>query len=322
VSRPTTFCRHPSDRARCQVDLVAAHEAAQLKESCVMKGLRSEYEPCQETVADGFRQKENESLLFACERVFLQSFQEDVAAGKAVFERETRRLIEWTMTRCGVADPDERDETYQEVYLALEERFRKQKPVRGHIASYVFAVTLNKVREMRGRKEPLRMSENMQETWPSKAQPSAPVPHTVIQRWGEFDRRLAANPKNDLIDRIILAQRHVLNWAMAKRLPTKELLADWGRLGELRKEELAARLEHVVRCAEQTGEGRAPELCAFMINEDLLEVWEIPLALAVCDGLDTSDALALVSRLAKATVTFVDQRESRLKATLLRGETC
>lgn len=317
------FCKHPSDRAACEASLEAVCGRGRLEEHCVTDGLRHGYEACETVVAEGFRQRENEMLLRACERVLLWGFRADVAAAKALFERTTRDLIRWAIRRRGVTDFHLMQDVYQDVYLALDKYFSKGGVPSRRLSSFVAAAAQNEA----GRALPKRdRSAGSQHLWerhgPRGMRPAEPIPAGVSYDWRRFDRALQASRRRDLIDRIIFAQRWIMNWSVGKKLATKELLADWESLGGMTAEQLSARLDELTADLERVRDKDAPDFCSLMINSDRIGVPEIPLAFAACEGLSKSETQQLVDVLAEASVTFVDQRTFLLKRFLLglRGE--
>ena len=104
-------CERTSDKAACEAALIAAQEAGELSDHCVMTGLAQAHEPCKELVAGGLKSGGN--LRDVCEEVLLLSFQNDVPVGKAIHEEHFRNLVYWTMNQWGVSDPSDREELYQ-----------------------------------------------------------------------------------------------------------------------------------------------------------------------------------------------------------------
>lgn len=286
-----------------------------LRDHCVTTGLKQRHGRCSDNLAEAFRQRANESLRFAAERVILWSFRENVLAGKTVFEREVRRLIYWAIGKGDVRDPEKRDDVYQEVWKALEKRFRNPKPIRCHLPGYVVKVAKRIAMKKKG-----ETPAEMEDERVSGASVAELAPLSVCESWEVFDQALARSREHGIKDRIILAQGMMLNWAAEKRLPTKELLEEWRRLGALPEDSLRRRFGVL----DEWRRTLAPEavcwFCSYLLNESVVEPWETPLVFAVWEGLNEDEALALVRELANATIKAVDQRVPRIRRTLRKTQ--
>jgi len=335
------FCQHPGDPEGCEKGLVAAWKQVRLAEHCVVEGLRQDRQPCRDVLVkglyDGSPQGEGEdrsaesplsgreASRAACQTVVLLGYEQDLPGAKHAFVQAYHRLVRCIIGKFGLAESSipSADDVYQDVFLGLHKHLCKGASIdAGMLGAYVRQATVHAC--FRARRAESVRPETLEEVaagagqwvWPRGTVQKPAMEPPDIEAWEQLDWQLSRSDQGDLINRIILAHKCVGGQRGGKKLPVKEMMADWRHLAGRPEDELK-RLHDTVAATSggQVWTG-IPVLAAYLINGRLAQPWQVPVVFASATDMDVGETQALLQRLVELSEEAVYARISRLKAAL------
>jgi len=332
----TDFCRHPGNRQGCMASLVKAYEDQSMDQHCLMTGLNQSHPACGEVLRLGLEghtafdidslenraqpssSASSDSLkpsLIASQAALHQGYQRDLALAKNTFAAVYERLVRSVLRGL---PPDQADDIFQLVFLAMEKRFRNPRSFVGILSHYVRHAAVNeRNRYLKDRSEtempfvssrddtdPLAEVQDPSTTWEHYLTPD------LIERWEWFDTLL--KKEGSFLERVLFAQGYVCSGDLNKRLATKDLLKLWDRLARVQPAEAAQLVQVSGAYRSFVRRISVVWVVAGMLRSDRIESWQLPLILGQDAGLSVEVILKQFQELAQKGVGFVDQQFSKL----------
>ena len=332
------FCQHPGDLEGCRAALIQAWRRSLLTQHCVMAGLAAGWNQCRQVLVTGVQPSGSGGkaakgvgtvvgLKRACEETILLGYPEGPTrkAASEIFFEAYHRLIRFMISKFDLADDTKpyADDVFQEVFVGLHRRLQKGVRLeRASLATYVWrAATHACLRAVRSPKPTEQLTPDTQgkRMWPSPEQPRF-ITLAVIERWEQLDLLVAREWPDDLVNRVILAQKGLQGLLGDEEVTVKELRADWQRLAKISEGELVALHEQTAAQARILPAPGTLHLLARMINGKHAQPWQVAVLFAAGKGLDPKATRELLVRLAGLSENAIYVRISRIYAVIGRGK--